>query len=213
MHAFASFFMATLVFLLVASAGFALTARRHLNHERSETSPRSSGHVNTQPTAGYLRVLRGVPVTEYSGSTKARTWAPPVLHPLDVENSAGSITDETQLPHVLVVGSLELGSQVHDTLLGLRVYRLSISADFRELWTLQQQVTIDVAILHESLSNIELDEVSRFIRRRWPHARILIIRAGEGFLEDALYDERLLPATTTGDLLAAIERLAKVRGA
>jgi len=63
-------------------------------------------------------------------------------------------------------------------------------------------------ILHNTLSSFELEDASRFIRRRWPHARILVLHSGEGFLEDALYDERVALTVAPGVLLAAIERLA-----
>jgi hypothetical protein len=76
------------------------------------------------------------------------------------------------------------------------------------LWAIPKQESIQVVILHNTLSPFELEDASRFIRRRWPHARILILRRGVGFLDDALYDEHVVPTAAPEVLLAAIERLA-----
>jgi hypothetical protein len=97
---------------------------------------------------------------------------------------------------------------VHDALLDGPNSRLSIAPDYRMLWVIPKQESIQVVILHNTLSLFELDDASRFIRRRWPHARILVLRRGEGFLDDALYDDRLAPTVVPEVLLTAIERLA-----
>jgi hypothetical protein len=76
------------------------------------------------------------------------------------------------------------------------------------LWEIPKEESIQVAILHNTLSPVELEDASRFIRRRWPHARILVLRRGVGLLDDALYDERVAPTVTPEVLLAAIEWLA-----
>lgn len=109
--------------------------------------------------------------------------------------------------HVLSVGPLDEGSLVHDVLLQVADFRLSIASDYRELWVVPWQEFIDVAILHSTLSEIALEEASRFIRQRWPHVRILVIRSGKGFLDDSLYDDRIAPPVALELLLATIERL------
>jgi hypothetical protein len=110
--------------------------------------------------------------------------------------------------HALSVGPVDFGCMVHDALLDRPNSRLSIAPDCRELWGIPKEESIQVAILHNTLSPVELEDASRFIRRRWPHVRILVLRKGEGFLDDALYDERVVPTATPEILLAAIERLA-----
>jgi hypothetical protein len=127
------------------------------------------------------------------------------------ESAIGRINHrDTQKPmaiHVLSVGALVCGSRVHDALLNGPGFRLSIAPDYRELWRIPKQEAVQVAILHNTLSTFELDDVSRFIRQRWPHARILVVRNGEGFLEDALYDVRVLSNVDREVLVATIERL------
>jgi hypothetical protein len=113
--------------------------------------------------------------------------------------------------HVLSVGPMDFGCLVHDALLDGPNSRLSIAPDYRELWAIPKQVSIQVVILHNTLSPLELEDASRFIRRRWAHAKILVLRRGEGFLDDALYDGRLAPTVVPEVLLTAIERLARVR--
>jgi hypothetical protein len=70
---------------------------------------------------------------------------------------------------------------------------------------------VDAAILHSTLTPLELDDASRLIRRRWPAARILVIREGSEFLDDALYDDRVFPTIVSEILLPAIERLLGTR--
>jgi hypothetical protein len=82
-----------------------------------------------------------------------------------------------------------------------------VATGSRELWLLPKHVDVDAAILHCTLSSLELEDASRFIRRQWPSARILVIRAGSEFLDDALYDDRVLPAVASQVLLPTIERL------
>ena len=81
--------------------------------------------------------------------------------------------------------------------------------DYRQLWVLPEQHAIDVALLRDTLSEFELEEACRFIRHQWPTAKILALRAGEDFLEDALYDERVTPNAPSEVLLRALEQLLK----
>ena len=68
---------------------------------------------------------------------------------------------------------------------------ISIVADYRELWTIPNQEIIHLVILNVTLTTFELEASSRLIRQRWPRAKILVVRHGEGVLEDALYDDRV----------------------
>jgi hypothetical protein len=63
-------------------------------------------------------------------------------------------------------------------------------------------------VLLASLSEKEFVETAVFVRKRWPLARILIVRLEEWWIDDALYDERVVPDINPLSLLLAIERLA-----
>jgi hypothetical protein len=110
--------------------------------------------------------------------------------------------------HVLSIGPVDRGSMVHDALLHGPNFHLSIATDYRELWRMSMQESIQVAILHNTLSRFETEAVCRLIRRRWLHARILVVSAVESNLEDALYDDRVAPSVSSDVLFTTIERLA-----
>lgn len=110
--------------------------------------------------------------------------------------------------HMLSVGPLESASILHDALFDRQNWRMTIAIETSELAVIPRQQSIHVAILHSALSALELLESCLFIRRQWPHAGIMVIRGGEGFLDDALYDDRQTPATAPHRLLASIEQLA-----
>jgi hypothetical protein len=112
---------------------------------------------------------------------------------------------------VLSIG-LEVPNHVsHDALRGepnLRCYGVS---DCRDLSMIPEQTVIELAVLHCTLSPFELERASVTIRRRWPHARILVIRLGEDFLNDALYDQRIVPPVAPSELRATIKLLLSRR--
>jgi hypothetical protein len=109
--------------------------------------------------------------------------------------------------HVLMVGPMESGNVVRSTLLGEPNLTISIVADYRELWTIPNQETFHLVILNVTLSTFELEASSRLIRQRWPRAKILVVHHGEGFLDDALYDDRVKGGDTPEVLRGRIGRL------
>lgn len=109
--------------------------------------------------------------------------------------------------HVLSVGPMDRGSTVHDALLDEPNFHLTIATDCHKLWVIPRQESLQVVILHNTFSSFELEDASRFIRHRWPHARILVVASGESTLDDALYDDRVAPTVTPRGLLTTIERL------
>ncbi len=113
--------------------------------------------------------------------------------------------------HILCVGPVDHSYMVHDVLLKVPDSRLSVATDYRELWAIPKRETIHVVILHDTLSTFELEKVCRFTREQWPSAGILVVREGEGFLDDELYDDRVMPTVTPEVLLAAIERITSRR--
>jgi hypothetical protein len=112
---------------------------------------------------------------------------------------------------VLSVGSIDRGSMVHDALLEGREFQLSIAMDIIGLRSILEHEEFQLAILHNTLATRELEDACRFIRRQWPHSKILVVRAGQDFLEDALYDERVIPDVAREVLLATIEVLTATR--
>jgi len=110
--------------------------------------------------------------------------------------------------HVLSVGPVDLGSMVHDALLNGPNFHLSIATDYRELWSMPTNESVQVAILHNTLSAFETEAVCRLIRRRWIHTRILVVSIVASNLEDALYDDRVVPSVSPEVLFATIERLS-----
>jgi hypothetical protein len=113
----------------------------------------------------------------------------------------------TDFLHILSVGHVSLSILVGDAMSGSWKCQLTVATGSRELRLLPKHVDVDAAILHCTLSSLELEDASRFIRRQWPSARILIIRGESEFLDDALYDDRVLPAVASQVLLPTIERL------
>ena len=59
-------------------------------------------------------------------------------------------------------------------------------------------------LARHGLGCFELEEAARLVRRRWPSARILLIRSGEKALEDPLYDLRLRPPVEPNTLMAIL---------
>jgi hypothetical protein len=109
--------------------------------------------------------------------------------------------------HVLIVGSMESNNVVRCALLGEPNLTISIVADYRELWTIPNREIIHLVILNVTLTTFELEASSRLIRQRWPRTKILVVRHGEGFLEDALYDDRVKVGDTQEALRGRIGRL------
>lgn len=131
------------------------------------------------------------------------------------ENAIGTLnTTHIQIApaiRVVSVGPLDRGSWVHDALSGESNMRLTIATDVRQLWSMPNQESIQIAILHDTLSLLEFEAACRLIRRRWPHSKILVVSREESLLEDALYDDRVVPAAAPAILLGAIERAAHMR--
>lgn len=109
------------------------------------------------------------------------------------------------LVHVLAIGSMDQHNELHDLLLQLPAVHISALTHFLDLLDLSKWDVVHVAVLFESLSLHELLEASRTIRQKWPKAKIIVIRRGEEFLEDFLYDPRIFPTAEPQELLAQIE--------
>ena len=107
-------------------------------------------------------------------------------------------------PHLIVVGRSKYGT-IFDSLLsdGAQL-RLLSAADYRELWAIPHNVLARLTILYDTLHLFELEASCRLIRRRWPAARILVIRSKIEYLEKSLFDLRLPSNVPASALLTSI---------
>jgi hypothetical protein len=110
--------------------------------------------------------------------------------------------------HVLFVGAPGSSNMAHHWFLKQRGFVLAVVQGYRDLYQIDMHDGCEIAVLHQTLSEKELIEASHFVRRRWPLARILIVRPEQWWIEDALYDDRVVPGADPETLLAAVERLA-----
>jgi hypothetical protein len=111
-------------------------------------------------------------------------------------------------PHVLFIGVSGPLDPAPDSSLEEHGYVLGVVPVCWDLYKSETLEHCDVAVFLSTLSEPEFVEAAHFIRRRWPLARILIVRSEEWWIDDALYDERVIPAANPFSLLLAIERLA-----
>lgn len=109
--------------------------------------------------------------------------------------------------HVLSIGPSAISLAAYERYLQERGLALEVVSGCRDLYQTEMNDGCEVAVLHHSLSLDELNDAAQFIRRRWPAARILLIRPEEWWIDDALYDERLVPDSNPELLLSAVERL------
>lgn len=109
--------------------------------------------------------------------------------------------------HVLSIGSPEAAGLVRDALILRTRCRLHVATSTWDISVVPGSEEIDVAILHDTFSPCEMRVFAANIRRRWPHARILLIQGNGECLQHGMYDERLADGISPEPLLAAIERL------
>jgi hypothetical protein len=115
----------------------------------------------------------------------------------------------TEELHILAVGPAPPGLTIRDCLRDRLRCRVSNADSLRQLWIVPRTDSVDLAILNEALSPSDFEDASRFIRRQWPAARILILRTDSDSLDDALYDERVLPTATADIFIDVISRLTR----
>jgi hypothetical protein len=110
---------------------------------------------------------------------------------------------------VLFIGKAGLLSRNHLSALEEHGYALAAVPVYSDLSKTETFEHCEVAVLLPTLSDTELMEAAHLIRRRWPATRILIVRTEEWWLDDALYDDRVIPSENPELLLSAVERLAE----
>ena len=112
---------------------------------------------------------------------------------------------------ILSIGAAEPMRVAYDIFLQLHRCELASAADYRDLYALPTEEKWEIAVLYHSLSQEEMRESAHFIRRRWPEARILLVRSEVPCMDDALYDDRVVPGVNPEVLLAVVDRLAASR--
>lgn len=70
----------------------------------------------------------------------------------------------------------------------------------------------DVAVLGDTLSKENLIETAQLIRRRWPKAYIVAVSRKRLDIDDALYDDRILPGYGAKVMVAEVLRLMDAHG-
>ena len=113
---------------------------------------------------------------------------------------------------VLSVGLQQSLDMAYGSLLLGRPCEITRVLHRSELDTIQAGENYDVAVLGEALSKEKLIEAARVIRRRWPQANILAVAAKPLDIDDALYDERILPGHSAKVLVAEVLRLMDAHG-
>lgn len=108
--------------------------------------------------------------------------------------------------HVLSLGSVDSYDTVREALLQQHCL-LSVVTSLWDMYTIAQQNSFDVVILQHTLARLEVRNASEYIRKRWPRAKILVIRADTEVLNDPLYDKWAPPGLPTEVLLTIIEQL------
>ncbi len=81
-----------------------------------------------------------------------------------------------------------------------------------ELCTLPQAVSVDVAVIHHSVSPCDLRHAAEYIRRRWPDAVILVICEQAKQLDDPLYDYKTSREISIEALVRTIETSVAAKG-
>jgi hypothetical protein len=114
--------------------------------------------------------------------------------------------------HVLSLGSLESCNSVRDALLPRHNCQLSSVTHFWDLYAIPKEESIDIAILHQTLSLQEARNAGEYIHHQWPHAEILLIHPEAGIESDHLYDGWALPDLSPTILRAIIEELTPMHG-
>jgi hypothetical protein len=109
---------------------------------------------------------------------------------------------------VCSIGASDPIHTAYDIFLRQHHCAISSAANYRELCAISTREVCDIAVLQSTLSRSDLQDSAFLVRRRWPSARILILRDDVQFLEDALYDHRVMPGINPEVLLSVIRSLA-----
>jgi len=112
---------------------------------------------------------------------------------------------------VLSIGSPEACNAVCDALLVRQRSCLTVASSANSLYAVSTPAPFDVAVLHPSLSVLEMRDAGALIRSRWPTTRILAIAYSVNDLESPLFDVWREPGITCHAMLSLLERMAMDR--
>jgi hypothetical protein len=113
---------------------------------------------------------------------------------------------------VLSVGLKQCLDMAYGSLLLGRPCEITRVMQRGELDAMQADEDYDVVVLGEALSQATLIEVASLTRRRWPQAQILAVSGKPLEIDDALYDDRILPGYGAKVLAAEVLRLMDEHG-
>jgi len=66
-----------------------------------------------------------------------------------------------------------------------------------------------IVLLSDGVGEFQLNALAEYVRRRWRHARILIVGEATPALEDHLYDETVARGAGAEEFLAAVEKCVR----
>jgi hypothetical protein len=104
---------------------------------------------------------------------------------------------------IVCIGQCRPHHFLSDEILDIPGFKVSTELDYRRLGSTPHGIPA-LVVFHDSLPPAELVDACRFIRRRWPLTRILVIHDSEELIEDSLYDDRVGTGVTGKDLIARI---------
>jgi hypothetical protein len=113
---------------------------------------------------------------------------------------------------VLSVGLKQCLDMAYGSLLLGRPCEITRVMQRGKLDAMQADEDYDVVVLGEALSQATLIEVASLTRRRWPQAQILAVSGKPLEIDDALYDDRILPGYGAKVLAAEVLRLMDEHG-
>lgn len=113
--------------------------------------------------------------------------------------------------HVLFLGPEDPEDDMYNLLLHRLQFRVLLTSDCQELWLLPSGEVFHLAILHSTLSDLDLEVGSRIIRQKWADAKILVIRNDADLLDEDLYDARLDSTAEAATFLETVRRLLSMR--
>jgi hypothetical protein len=128
-----------------------------------------------------------------------REWLTSSHNRISVVHKTGTI----EPIHVISVGQCRPRHFISDEILDIPGVKVSTVLDSRDLDTAISGVPA-LVLAHDSLHPAELEDTCRFVRRRWPITRILVVHDDEEFLDDSLYDDRVRSDVSGKDLILRI---------
>lgn len=110
---------------------------------------------------------------------------------------------------VLCIGSEASMRTMYLALFGQRECELVTASTYRELCAISGHETFHIAVLNDSLSREEILGAAQLIRTRWPFAKVLVVSTEPPHIDDALYDDCVVPGMPNTLFLAMLRLLKR----